>query len=111
MDIKRAKEIVRILADGVDPTTGEILPKDSVYNQPDVIRALYSLLNAVPEKPDPDPNPNTDALRNAGKPWTEMEDDKLLDEFASKMKVSEIAKEHGRSRGAIDSRLTMLGMK
>lgn len=109
MDIKRAKEIVRILADGVDPTTGEILPKDSVYNQPDVIRALYSLLNAVPENTNP--NPNTDALRNAGKPWTEMEDDKLLDEFASKMKVSEIAKEHGRSRGAIDSRLTMLGMK
>lgn len=27
MDITRAKEIIRILADGIDPITGEILPE------------------------------------------------------------------------------------
>lgn len=28
MDINRAKEIISILAEGVDPTTGEVLPSD-----------------------------------------------------------------------------------
>ena len=93
MDIIRAREIVRTLADGVDPTTGELLPADSVYNSPDVIRALFTLLEATSEKKKTEQIPN----RNAGKPWTEIEDDKLRDEFASKMKIADIAKEHGRN--------------
>ena len=46
---------------------------------------------------------------NAGKPWTEMEEDKLLDEFDSKMPLAEIAKEHGRTKGGIEARLVKLG--
>lgn len=41
MDIARAKEIVSALADGIDPFTGEILPRDHICNHPDMIRALY----------------------------------------------------------------------
>lgn len=104
MDILRAKEIVRALADGVDPNTGEILPEESVFNSPDVIRALYTLVTCV-EEPKPDP------LRNAGKPWTEIEDDKLRDEFASGLRLSDIASEHGRTYSAIESRLDYLGLK
>jgi len=110
MDITRAKEIVRTLADGVDPTTGEVLPPESVYNAPEVIRALFALLEynnqEVVQKAE-----LKDPLRNAGKPWTETEDDKLSDEFLSKRKISEIAKEHGRTYGAIESRLDHLGLK
>ena len=105
MDIIRAKEIVRTLADGIDPTTGEILPTESVYNSPEVIRALFTLLEQVNKETAKDP------LRNAGKPWTKAEDDKLRDEFLSKLKISDIAKEHGRSYGAIESRLDHLGLK
>ena len=46
---------------------------------------------------------------NAGKPWTKTEEDKLLDEFDSKMPIAEIAKEHVRSKGAIEARLVKLG--
>lgn len=46
---------------------------------------------------------------NAGKPWTDLEEDKLLDEFDSKMSIAEIAKEHGRSEGGIEARLVKLG--
>ena len=46
---------------------------------------------------------------NAGKPWTELEEDKLLDEFDSKMPIAEIAKEHGRTKGGIEARLVKLG--
>ena len=102
MDIKRATKIVRTLAYGADPTTGKMLPDESVYNSPEVIRALFVLLDAVKHEELP---------HNAGKPWNEIEDSKLCDEFASKMKISDIAKEHGRSRGAIESRLDHLGLK
>ena len=30
MDIQRAKELLTVLADGVDPLTGEVLPDDHV---------------------------------------------------------------------------------
>ena len=46
---------------------------------------------------------------NAGNPWTEMEEDKLLDEFDSNMPLAEIAKEHGRTKGGIEARLVKLG--
>ena len=104
MDIIRAREIIRALAEGVDPTTGEVLAKESIFNSPDVIRSLYTILEATAPK-------SVDPHRNAGKPWTETEDDKLRDEFAAKMKISDIAKEHGRTYGAIESRLNHLRLK
>ena len=72
MDINRAREIVAILAEGIDPTTGEVLSDDNVCNKPEVLRALYTVLK------------HTEYYRkqaeNAGKPWTE-EDDALLAEL------------------------------
>lgn len=44
MDIIRAKEIVTALAEGIDPTTGEMLPDDSVCNKAEIVRALYAVL-------------------------------------------------------------------
>lgn len=112
MDIVRAKEIVQMLADGVDPATGEVLVDDSVYNKPEVIRALYTVLGALTEKKFVAANTmKRDPLRNAGKPWTEIEDAKLQDEFLSKMKISDIAKEHGRTCSAIENRLEHLNLK
>lgn len=105
MDIIHAKEIIRLLANGVNPITGEVLPAESVYNSPEVIRALFTLLENDNKDMVKDP------LRNARKPWTEAEDGKLREEFFAKLKISDIAKEHGRSHGAIESRLDHLGLK
>lgn len=49
MDINRAKEIISALAEGIDPTTGEILPEDSVCNKGEVVRAFYTILNVCRE--------------------------------------------------------------
>ena len=85
MDITRAKELLSALADGIDPFTGELLPQNHVCNQPEMIRAFHEVLNVIP-------SPKKKSLpRNAGKPWTEIEE------------------EHGRSKGAIESRLADLG--
>ena len=103
MELTQAKKIVQELADGIDPTTGEIFDDNSVFNKPEVIRALFTLLHAVPDE--------LDSLRNAGKPWNTIEDNKLRDEFSLGVKISDIAKEHGRTRGAIESRLDLLGLQ
>ena len=46
MDVIKAREILAALAEGIDPTTGEILPEDSVCNKGEVVRAFYAILNA-----------------------------------------------------------------
>ena len=103
MDIARAKELLSALADGIDPFTGELLPQNHVCNQPEMIRTFHEILNVIP-------SPKKKILpRNAGKPWTDIEEEKLLEEFYSGMTTSAIAREHGRSKGAIESRLADLG--
>lgn len=106
MDIERAKELLKSLAEGIDPLTGEVLPKDHVCNQPDMIRALYCVIGELdeartkPEKAQPE---------NAGRPWTPEDDAHLcqmFDDGATRREMSEYFK---RSRGAIDSRLARLG--
>jgi hypothetical protein len=104
MDIVRAQQLLTALADGIDPFTGELLPQEHICNQPEIIRALHEVLNAIPTTKK---NSN---LPNAGKPWDQAEQDKLVREFDSGMKISAIAKEHGRSRGAIEAKLSYLGL-
>lgn len=41
MDVQRAKELLAVLADGVDPLTGEVLPDDHVCNKGEIVRALH----------------------------------------------------------------------
>ena len=45
MDINRAKYIISALAEGIDPTTGEVLSEDNVCNKGEVVRAFYAILN------------------------------------------------------------------
>ena len=47
MQIEKAKEITKLLANGINPTTGEVFPDDSPYNHPKIIRALFTLLNHI----------------------------------------------------------------
>lgn len=104
MDVTRAKQLLSTLADGVDPFTGELLPPDHVCNQPDIIRALHQLLDlAQVEK-------RNNHVPNAGKPWSEEEDQKLVEAFHAGSKLSAIAGQHGRTRGAIKARLAHLGL-
>ena len=40
---------VDLLANGVDPVTGEVLDKDSILNRSDIIRLLYSIRDYISE--------------------------------------------------------------
>ena len=48
--------------------------------------------------------------KNTGLRWTEEEDARLIAEFKAGMKLSEIAMAHGRTNGAVISRLQRYGM-
>ena len=47
MDIQRAKELLEVLADGIDPLTGEVLPDDHVCNKGEIVRALNCAVEAL----------------------------------------------------------------
>jgi hypothetical protein len=108
MSPHEAKSIIEALANSVDPETGEVLSAQSVFNNPQVIRALFIATNALDslakrekrEKALPD---------NTGKAWSELEDSELLSAFDVGSSIKDIAAKHGRTKGAITARLLRLG--
>ena len=42
-----AKQIIEVLAGGIDPATGEVLPDDNPLSSPHVIRALFIAAKAL----------------------------------------------------------------
>jgi hypothetical protein len=105
MDIVRAKEIISALAEGVDPTTGEVLPDNSVCNKGEIVRAFYAVLNHLDAK-----KPKKNMPANAGKPWTTEEDIKLKACYEAGMSRKELCVEFERTSGSITSRLARLGV-
>ena len=106
MDIVKAREILRVLADGVNPLTGELLPDESVCNQGEVVRAFYCILNEL-DAPQQKPKGNTP--ENAGKPWSESDHETLVQMFDSGCTRREMRDHFKRSDGAIAARLVHLG--
>ena len=47
MEAGKALEIIRALADGIDPHTGEVYPADSPYQSPEITRALFAAISAL----------------------------------------------------------------
>ncbi|MEJ2448067.1 MAG: hypothetical protein P8Y37_09030 [Anaerolineales bacterium] len=79
MELTEARTIVRTLAQGVDPITGEVFAADSAYNHPRVIRALFTVhdhTQSVRGKMGADEkrqrNVERGLPRNAGLPWTDF---------------------------------------
>ena len=107
MELQNARQIIDTLAQGIHPVTGEVMPEDSPYNAPPVIRALFAVSQALegnaPVKPRREPPPN------GGKAWTSEEDDKLVSAFAAGIDPRDIAHELGRTAWAVEARLAKLG--
>jgi hypothetical protein len=110
MDTNKLIKILRSLADGIDPYTGEIFENGSPYNHPDTVRALYKAIELFKDSYSNTKKEEEKYLPEwVGEKWTKEEDIELLREFEEKISISELAKIHGRTRGAITSRLIKLG--
>ena len=101
-------KVIQALAEGVDPTTGELFPTDSPYNDPRVIRALFQAARALERVKDRERRESA-LPGSAGKPWSEEEDRLLIQEFDSGERIREIAAKHQRTEGGIASRLGRRG--
>ena len=108
MEIDQAQEIVKLLADGIDPNTGEIFADDSPYNSPDVIRALFTVLNHVKQPSKSSAAESRPA--NAGRPWSEELRQEVAKLFRQGKSIAELAQHFGRTRGAISSELVRQGV-
>ncbi len=104
MNLTEALNVLRPLADGVDPSTGEVLPSQSLFQQAQVVRALSLAIGALEREAR-----KAELPKGAGKAWTSAEDTRLREEFHKSVDFNEIARIHDRTRGAILSRLVRLG--
>lgn len=108
MDNERAINIIRALADGTDPNTGEFLPKDSVLHRAEVIRSLNQAI-AVLGRADRQERLRGPLPPNTGKAWSRVEDQQICEEMREGKSFQEIAASHGRTTTSIVARLVRLG--
>ena len=112
MEIQAARQIIDTLAQGVHPVTGEVMPDDSPYNAPPVIRALVAASRALEGKrkaPDRTERIARVQPSNQGKPWSPEDDARLEAAYAAGADLKQVAQELGRSQFGIESRLVKLG--
>ncbi len=105
MDKAKTIEVIEALANGIDPLTGELLPDDHLLQQPGIVRALFNAAALLKNSKDALPG-----LANQGNAWTGDEDNQLKEAFTNGIKISQLAKVHQRTPGAIRSRLKKLGL-
>ncbi|MDX2369205.1 MAG: hypothetical protein QNK36_12505 [Colwellia sp.] len=115
-------KLIETLANGIDPSTGEVLPDESPYNNPETIRALFSVLDHIknPLKKKPKlkktieqkqlENIDNGAPKNAGLPWTEEQRTELANQFTGNETIDILAEIHGRTEVAIFSQLKKQGL-
>ena len=102
--------IVRALSCGIDPSTGETLPRDHLCQQPATVRALVSAYAELEGRSaHPRLRSNTSLGANAGTPWNPADDQLLAQAFDRGEPVGKLAQDFQRSRGAINARLVRLG--
>ena len=108
MEISEAMRIIKAAADGVNPFTGEMFPGDSVYQHPQMVRALYRALAALEARQRWE-DKKRQLPENAGKPWTAEDDRRLISEFDSGIGIQELAGRFKRTYGSIEARLINMG--
>ena len=108
MDHAQALVLVRSLANGVDPESGEVFPPESAYQRPQIVRALYEAASAL-ERIERFERRRAQMPAKTGEPWSEEEDRKLLAAFDAGRALQELAAVHERTMGAVRARLLKYG--
>ena len=108
MEIQEALKIMRALADGISPETGEMLTADLVYQYAPVVRAFHRAVGAL-EYLEEGERARRTVQANAGKSWSRAEDEQLCEELRKGIDFHQIAKTHNRTIGSIVARLVKLG--
>lgn len=108
MDDLKAVEILKSLAAGADPAEGGGPAGPAVLQAPDVVRALFLAADAL-EARTRQQRRQTALPRNAGKPWSHEEDERLLRAYDGGATVDVLTSTHERTRAGIEARLVKHG--
>lgn len=108
MEDTRAAEILKLLAAGTDPAEGRALTDVAALQSPDVVRALFLAAEALDARVRQQRRQGA-LPRNAGKPWTHEEDQRLLQAFDGGATVDALTSTHERTRAGIEARLVKHG--
>lgn len=103
-------EIIRILsslAHGVDPVSGLPFSGDSLFNKPDIIRALFAAVDMIRAGTD---RPVRPSGPGSGQRWTPELDNELRERYLAGAALPELMQSMGRGRGALIARLKLLGL-
>ena len=116
MDREAVVRELRAWADGVDAATGVALPPDHPAQHPHTLRVVFAALALLESSSPsamraaaPNANASTSGPPNAGRPWSNDEDDALASAFDAGETIGALAARLGRTRGAINARLVKLG--
>jgi hypothetical protein len=102
MEDLKAAEILKSLA------AGSAASDAAALQSPDVVRALFLAAESL-ETRARTARRNGTLPRNAGKTWTQEEDDRLLTGFDGGATVDALAATHERTRAGIEARLVKHG--
>ncbi|MFZ3194540.1 MAG: hypothetical protein WA154_15220 [Moraxellaceae bacterium] len=116
MQLLQAREIVKKLANGIDPITGEKLPDSSLHNHAEIIRALFALLEHTKQPNHPKKtleekqldNQREGRPKNAGLPWSEELRIDLITMFKQGMSINQMSVQLQRTQSAVSSELVKL---
>jgi hypothetical protein len=108
MNQTEALSVVRSLANGVDPETGEVFSVESVYQRAQTVRALYAAAEAL-EKAERFERRKRELPAKTGEPWSEDEDRRLLSGFDAGSGLPELASAHQRTQTGVRARLVKYG--
>jgi hypothetical protein len=108
MHLESALPIVKALADGIDPVTGEQYPEQSPYAEPRALRALFAAVDLMQREVEKERRRER-LPANFGKPWNEGEDSAVCAAFEAGVALPELARKHARTQGSIRLRLEKLG--
>lgn len=112
MDAAKSHHIVKSLAEGINPFTGEVLEAGHVCQHPDTVRALFHAaaeLERIAKREQRLERARLTLPPNTGKPWSVDEDRMLLTRFRNGVQVEDMAAIHHRTTAAIRARLEKLG--
>jgi hypothetical protein len=93
MEIQEGLDIVRKLANGVHPETGEMVTSDSRYQHPKAVRALHCATVGLEFQQERE-RTRRFLPANAGKTWSDQEDAQICDELRRGINFEGIAKAH-----------------
>lgn len=117
MKRERAIEILEALLDGADPLTGEVLPRDHVCQEADVMRALHAAVLALQDwdadAPEIRAHPELYTKRgrlNAGRPWTEEDCRQLISLHLENTPMEDMCRLLQRRPRGVRNQLIYLGL-